>query len=143
MDLRIGRSTVALLCASFILAAAAGLSLLMAPDSTVTGKVTGFGFTGDGRCYPTVEYVVDGETYRTTPRKHERWCVYDPADAAKTPQVYVSSGSPEDGRLSKYGEAPKWLAVGALAAFFAGVLAAATQIQNGRLQNARSLGSTG
>ncbi|VXB96831.1 DUF3592 domain-containing protein [Aeromicrobium sp. 9AM] len=109
----------ALTCVSLALAVAAALSLVLAPDSTTTGKVVAMGWNGGGTCYPTARYTVAGETYRTTPHRSKRWCGYEWGGPAT---VYYDASSPSNARLAKYDDSPKWLAGTGLAVFLLALL---------------------
>lgn len=112
------RAVVVLLVLAAGLGVAAGVAVIDAPSSTVTGKVVAFG-SGGGECYPTVSYEVGGETYRFTVEKDDRWCALEWGGPAK---VYFDTDHPGDGRLSRFDGRPWQLGGGALALLVLAVL---------------------
>jgi len=101
----------ALAALATLLLVLAGAAVLASPDETTAGEVVASGGNPSG-CYPTVAFTVDGQSYRTTAPRQQRWCALDLDGSVG---VYYDPASPEDGRIDRYGEAPGRLVLAAIA----------------------------
>lgn len=119
MSRAVRSATAGLLGLAVLLLLLAGVAVLTAPESTVTGTVLGRGWNLAGPCQPTVGYEVGGSSYRTKPRYDEEWCDEMRRDHVA---VWVDADSPADGRLDRWGRLPGALGVGAVGAVLAAVL---------------------
>ncbi|GAA1478845.1 hypothetical protein GCM10009623_32910 [Nocardioides aestuarii] len=91
--MRVLRSDVgrwALVSLAVVVLGIVGVVRTPGPDTSVMGRVAGFGFKLDGSaCYLTVAYSVDGRDLHFRTPSERRWCGYNPRDRPRDRTVPV------------------------------------------------------
>lgn len=90
------------------------------PDTSVMGRVAGFGFKLDGSaCYLTVAYTVDGRDLHLRTPSEQRWCGYSPRKQRSSRSVpvlvFYDPDDPDDATLTPRGRGPAMTVAAGLA----------------------------
>lgn len=136
--MRIMRSEVARWALAFLAVLVLGAVGMRTPgpESSVMGRVAGFGFklSGDS-CYLTVAYVVDGKDYRFRTPSEERWCGYSRrtmrSNGTLPVLVHYDSSDPARSTLTPRGPGP----VVMISLGLAGLVACVVGAKRGRGRN--------
>lgn len=90
------------------------------PETSVMGRVAGFGFKLDGSaCYLTVAYAADGRDRHFRTPSEQRWCGYSPRTQRTSRSlpvlVFYDPADPDDATLTPRGRGPALTAAAGLA----------------------------